>query len=129
MWTASARELEANGFSVLAWVLITFIVRKGRATQREIATATGQHPAGVSRLLEELEGKRLVRRRRDAEDRRRAVVELTARGRALFEAGRPHVIKGLRETLGPLSSAERRELYRLLQKLVPEERAPAATRR
>jgi len=120
VWTAAVRELEASGFSVLPWVLVAYLAHRGASTQREIAASTGQHPAGVSRLLDELEEKRIVRRRRDAEDRRRARVELTARGRAVFEAGRPHVIKGLRETLGPLSATERRELHRLLQKLTPQ---------
>jgi DNA-binding MarR family transcriptional regulator len=121
VWTAAARELEANGYAMLSWVLSTYLVNHGPSTQREIATATGQHPAGVSRLLDELEEQRLVRRHRDTKDRRRARVELTARGRASFDAGRPHVIKALRETFSPLSSAERRLLSRLLQKLLPPE--------
>jgi DNA-binding MarR family transcriptional regulator len=119
VWTAAARELEDNGFSSLSWVLVTYLVHQGPATQREIATAIGQHPAGVSRLVDELETKGLVRRRRDATDRRRARVELTARGRKLAEAGRPHVIGALREALSPLSKSELTRLYRLLHKLVP----------
>jgi DNA-binding MarR family transcriptional regulator len=119
VWTAASRELESNGFSALAWVLGTYLLHNGLSTQREIATAIGQHPAGVSRLVDELETKGLVRRRRDAKDRRRAHVELTARGRKMAEAGRPHVIGALHEALGPLSKGELLRLYRLLHKLVP----------
>lgn len=119
VWTAAARELEDNGFSALSWVLVTYLELHGPATQREIATAIGQHPAGVSRLVDDLETTGLVRRRRDAKDRRRAHVELTARGRKLAESGRPHVIGALRQTLSPLSKSELARLYRLLHKLDP----------
>jgi DNA-binding MarR family transcriptional regulator len=119
VWTAASRELEDNGFSALSWVLVTYLVHHGPSTQRDISTAIGQHPAGVSRLVDGLATEGMVRRRRDVKDRRRARVELTARGRAMAETGQPHVIGALRKTLCPLSSVELRRLYRLLHKLVP----------
>lgn len=119
LWTAAAHELEANGFSMLVWVLLAHLVRSGSSTQRKIATATGQHPAGVSRMLVELEEQKLVRRGRDVADRRRAKVELTAAGRRSFEAARPHVIGALREALSPLSLDEKKTLRGLLGKLCP----------
>jgi MarR family 2-MHQ and catechol resistance regulon transcriptional repressor len=126
VWTAAARALEDNGFSALSWVLLACLIKHGPAPQGEIASAIGQHPAGVSRLLDDMEAEGLVRRRRDADDRRRARVALTARGRARFKAGEPHVLGALRETLSPLSAAELRQLHGLLQKLAPP--AAPATR-
>lgn len=119
VWTAAAHALEAHGFSMVTWVLLAILVRSGPATQREIADATGQHPASVSRLVNELEAEKLVRRRRDHEDRRRARVELTAAGNAFFRAARPHVIGALREALGPISTTDQRALRALLLELVP----------
>lgn len=119
LWTAAAHELEQNGFSMLVWVLLAHLMRNGSSTQRKIATATGQHPAGVSRMLVELEEQKLVRRGRDVEDRRRAKVELTAAGRRSFEAARPYVIGALREALSPLSLDEKKTLRGLLGKLCP----------
>ncbi len=119
VWTAAAHELEAHGLSMVTWVLLATLVRLGPATQREIADATGQHPAGVSRLVNELEAQKLVRRRRDDEDRRRTRVEITAAGKAFCRVARPHVIGALREALGPISTAEQRALRALLLKVVP----------
>ncbi|MFO0762721.1 MAG: MarR family winged helix-turn-helix transcriptional regulator [Byssovorax sp.] len=119
LWTAAARELEANDFSMLHWVLIAHLVRNGPSTQRKIAAATAQHPAGVSRTLVELEGLGLIRRRRDPSDRRRSHVEITAAGRKAFEQARPHVIGALRQELGALTLDERRTFRALLGKLCP----------
>lgn len=119
VWTAAARELEAHGLSMPTWVLLANLIRTGPATQREIADATGQHPAGVSRLVNELEAQKLVRRRRDDDDHRRAHVEITAAGRSFCRAARPHVLGALRSALGPVSVAEQRALRTLLLKLLP----------
>ena len=119
VWAAAVRRLEENGYSPLWWGLLAYLSHRGPSTQREIAVATGQHPAGVSRLVDDLLEARLVRRGRDQRDRRRARVELTARGRAVFDATRPHVLGALRETLSPLSAAEKRRLLALFQKLMP----------
>lgn len=126
VWTAAAHELEAHGFSMVTWVLLATLVRSGPATQREIADATGQHPAGVSRLVNDLEAKKLVRRHRDDDDRRRARVEITAAGKAFCRSARPHVIGALREALGPISTTEQRALRALLLKLAPSMDAVAA---
>lgn len=134
LWTAAARDLEANGFSMLVWVLLAHLARTGPSTQRKIAEATGQHPAGVSRMLVELEEQKLVRRHRDPSDLRRSRVELTPAGRKSFVAARPHVIGALREVLAPLSLDQKKALRALLLVLCPgveveSERAPSRKRK
>ena len=119
VWTAAARELEAHGLPMTTWVLLATLIRSGPATQRELADATGQHAASVSRLVHDLEAQKLVRRRRDDVDRRRARVEISAAGKAFCRVARPHVIGALREALGPISTGEQRALRALLLKLVP----------
>lgn len=126
VWTAAARELEAHGFPMTTWVLLATLVRSGPATQREIADATGQHAASVSRLVNDLEAQKLVRRGRDDVDRRRARVQISAAGKAFCRAARPHVIGALGEALAPMSTGEQRALRALLRKLVPpSDPAPA----
>jgi DNA-binding MarR family transcriptional regulator len=118
VWMATSRRLEENGYSMIAWVLIGHISRVGPTTQREIATGSGQHPAGVSRVVDELEEAGLVRRRRDAKDRRRVSVEPTRKGLAHWEAAKPLVIGAMNEALSPLTKEEQRALRKLLRKLV-----------
>jgi len=59
------RRLSERGETVLAFQVLSALQRRGRAAQNELAEHIGQHPTGVSRLLEELEQAGLVRRARD----------------------------------------------------------------
>jgi len=117
LWSAAAGRLEARGESVLAWQLLNQLQRCGPGTQREIADRAAQHPTGVSRLLEQLERGGFVRRRRDAADRRKVRVEITAHGVLRLEESRPEVLTAVDEVLRPLSLAERHALRALLGKL------------
>lgn len=57
--------------------------QRGTSTPGEIATALGLSSGAVTTLLDRLEHSGYVQRRRDAEDRRRVLVELTALARRL----------------------------------------------
>lgn len=63
----------------------------------ELVAATGQRPSTLTGVLDRLEGKRLVRRRVNAADRRSFTIELTAAGEAA--AARVH------ETFAELDAA------------------------
>jgi MarR family transcriptional regulator, 2-MHQ and catechol-resistance regulon repressor len=121
VWNAAAKRLESNGYSVASWALAGYLMKAGPTTQRDISAAIGQHPAGVSRLIDELEAKGLVRRRRDASDRRRARVEVTRSGQAVVKAAHPHAMSAMKEALRALSAEEQDELRRLLRKLLSME--------
>jgi len=85
----------------------------------------------VCRTLEAMERKKLVRRARDARDRRRVLVNATPQGRALFDRIHPEVIRGVDEALCQLSRVERTKLRVLLRKLISaaaDEPAPWARR-
>jgi MarR family transcriptional regulator for hemolysin len=118
VWTNAARRLESFGETVLAWQLLSHLVRGGKCSQTTLAAATGQHPAGVSRLLEELEKQGFVLRRRDPRDRRRVYVEASARGKRRMEEGRPEIVAAVDQALEPLTVSDRRLLRDLLRKVV-----------
>ena len=118
VWTTAARRLELAGDSYLPWTFLAHLAREKRLTQSEIATLTAQHPAGVSRLLDDLEKQGCVSRRRDPGDRRRVYVVITARGKRRFEARLPEVIEAVDQALRPLSESERRLLRDVLRKVI-----------
>jgi DNA-binding MarR family transcriptional regulator len=118
VWLAASRRLETAGESMLAWNLIGTIIRYGVGTQRELADTIAQHPAGVCRLVEDLETRGFVKRARDSGDRRKVNVRVTPTGRRHFETLRPEVMRAVEVALGPLSLAERRTLRNLLRKMV-----------
>ena len=117
VWTNAARHLEASGETVLAWQLLSHLVREGRCTQTELAAGVAQHPAGVSRLLDELDKQGYVLRRRDPQDRRRMCVEASARGKRRFQEGLPEIVAAVDQVLQPLRESERRLLRDLLRKV------------
>jgi DNA-binding MarR family transcriptional regulator len=116
-WAEAFRHLEEGGESPHSYRLLEHVMRAGPAAQCDVAAALAQHPAYVSRTLDELEAEGLVRRRRDATDRRKVVVEATARGRARCESSCGIVARARERFLEPLSVAERRVLRTLLGKL------------
>ncbi len=114
------RRLAQRGETVLAWQVLSALHRCGRSAQNELAEHIGQHPTGMSRLLDELEQARLVRRTRDRSDRRKLLVEPTARGRSFVQRGRPLIDSAVEEVLAPLARAERRTLRNLLWRMLRE---------
>ncbi len=114
----AARRLEERGEQILRWQVLNCLDREGAASQSALSNATGQHPTGLSRVLEELEAAACVRRDRSAADKRRNVVELTRKGRARLEAGRPSVLAAYEQILAPLARQEREILRDLLAKLL-----------
>ena len=120
LWIAAARALAARGESIVAWSLLNRLAELGPLTQRELADASAQHPAGVSRQLDELERKGLTARGTDPTDRRRRRVELTAAGARWFQQTRPLVEQATAPVLAVLRPAERRALATLLRKVLSQ---------
>lgn len=121
IWRAADRALAEHGESMHEFQLVACLVRVGPSAQRDLALATSQHPAAVSRLLDALEARGFVRRRRDREDRRRRRVDVIPAGRAWIEERTVVVARAVERVLLPLRLAERRELRRLLRKIVDAE--------
>jgi DNA-binding MarR family transcriptional regulator len=78
-----------------------------------LAAELGIQPQSLTRLLAELEDRRLIARRSDAADRRRSLIGLTAAGRSLLEAELQRRRAALAETIAALfTPAERQALDR-----------------
>ena len=76
------------------------------------------HDAGsLTRILDQLEERGLITRRRNAADRREVSLALTARGRALIETVLPRVVDFWNTTLEGFSATEIRQMIRLLTRL------------
>jgi DNA-binding MarR family transcriptional regulator len=84
-----ARELSAvldRGFApfgLTAQQAALLVRSAGRPTPKEVAPLLGTDTAGMTRLLDRLEAKGLVRRVPNPDDRRSVVIEPTAKGRGL----------------------------------------------
>ena len=100
------------------FMVLSYLAERDGVAQQDLGDVIGVDPNNLVLLLNELEALDFARRRRDPEDRRRHIVELTDTGRAaLLRAERA------RETieddvLGALDADEREMLRRLLAKAV-----------
>ena len=118
VWNGVARVLAPEGEAVLAWALVSTLKRLGPRSQRDLSDIIGQHPAGISRQLAELDAAGLTTRTEDATDRRCRLVALTPLGRRWHRRFRPRVLEAVRDILGVLGAAERDAFGSTLQKVL-----------
>ena len=91
----ATERLEPLGLSPRAWGVLSTVVESGPQTQIELATATATDRTAMVYLLDELEGRGLVERRPNPDDRRRAAAGLAKQADTM---------------LTPLDAAERHQL-------------------
>ncbi|GII58281.1 MarR family transcriptional regulator [Planotetraspora thailandica] len=95
------------------------------ASPNQLAPQLGTDTAGMTRLLDRLEDKGLVRRRRHPDDRRSVVIEVTAAGKAIVPRLAPVFGKATAQLLAGFSEAEVRELTGMLQRMLGNLRGAA----
>jgi DNA-binding MarR family transcriptional regulator len=104
---------------------LTLLDEHGPVTQQMLGEALRLDPSNVVGLLNELEDRGLVTRRRDPADRRRHIVELSAAGAGELARTNSQLRLAEDELLKALSAEERATLHRLLVRIVAVA-APAA---
>jgi MarR family transcriptional regulator, lower aerobic nicotinate degradation pathway regulator len=106
-----------SGLSPFHFAVLALLEEDPRETQAAIADALGYDRSNVVRLLDELEERELVVRKRDPEDRRRHVVKMTPEGHKTLAELRAIVRRLEDEFLAPLDAGERAALQALLLRL------------
>lgn len=79
--TTSDVYLKRTGMSGREWRVLGMIGLRGPLSAADTAELTGMDRATITRSLDRLESAGFVQRSKDPEDRRRLVLEVTARGR------------------------------------------------
>ena len=91
----------------------------------EIACRMLDRASDVTRLVDRLQTRRLVKRSRGSEDQRQAVTYITSKGLKLLESMRPSMEAEITELLGKLSADECHELSRLCAAILENANEPA----
>jgi MarR family transcriptional regulator, lower aerobic nicotinate degradation pathway regulator len=103
------------------FVVLTSLAEQGPASQAALGRRLWIDRSDLHAILNDLEGDGLVARVRDETDRRRNVVELTRAGKAALRRLDKRVDAAQDALLAPLAAAERRELCRLLERVVQDD--------
>jgi DNA-binding MarR family transcriptional regulator len=91
---------------------------RDNVTARDIGVSFGFPKNTLSRAIQSLEERGLVRRRRQVSDKRSFLLSLTPAGRRIFENALPNFMRLQDEMLKPLAPGERETLSVLLAKVV-----------
>jgi DNA-binding MarR family transcriptional regulator len=97
------------------WHLVAlFHLSQGPTTQQALVEAVGVDPSKLVGVLNDLEERGLVVRRRDPADRRRHIVEISAQGKTRLTAAKRAVAAAEEELFAGLDDRQRGELRSLL---------------
>jgi DNA-binding MarR family transcriptional regulator len=107
---------EMLGMRLKEFLVLGYLSEHPGTTQQELGEAMLLDANTVVLLLNELESRGYSLRRRDADDRRRHVVDITARGRAALARAEKAREAIEEEVFGELTAQERETLRRILVK-------------
>jgi DNA-binding MarR family transcriptional regulator len=119
-WAVKDRTLQAyesTGLSPYHYAVLALLEEEPRETQAMIADALGYDRSHLVGLLDELEKRTLIERKRDPVDRRRHIVTLTVAGRRMLARLRSISKQVEDEFYEPLDPDQRALLHRLLLEL------------
>jgi MarR family transcriptional regulator, lower aerobic nicotinate degradation pathway regulator len=113
----ASEAFERMGLHPYHYAILLVLGEGSRETQGAIADTLGYDRGQLVGLLDELEDRGLVERRRDPTDRRRHLVRLTPDGKRTLRQLRAVTRQIENEFLAPLTTEERTTLHALLLRL------------
>jgi DNA-binding MarR family transcriptional regulator len=118
MRTKFDRSLERVGLTAQQAEILFRCSRAGELTPKQLTNLLTTDNAGVTRLVDRLEAKRLVTRHASANDRRSVTVRLTRSGTALVPRVARLAHAQRRRLFAGLSAAEQEQLRGLLNRIL-----------
>jgi DNA-binding MarR family transcriptional regulator len=114
----SVEYRERYGLDIPEWrVLATLGFREGACTAQYISQCTRTHKSTISRAVTTLMRRKIIERVANESDRREFALQLTSRGRSLYEELIPRLLGKEQQILSCLSAQERKDFGAALGKI------------
>jgi DNA-binding MarR family transcriptional regulator len=114
----SSEYQERYGLDIPEWrVLATLGFRNDACTAQYISHCTRTHKSTISRAVTALMRRKIIERVANDDDRREFALQLTRKGRALYEELIPRLLHKEQQILSCLSAQERKSFAALLGKI------------
>ena len=120
------KRLAPLELSAAQFIVIASLAGEGRKSASDLCKGISYDAGAMTRMLDRLEGKGLIRRNRSPDDRRLVHLELTDEGRALYPRMRELSMGVANRFLHGFTKAEARQLESLLTRMLENAEAPAA---
>ncbi|HXY96981.1 MAG TPA: MarR family transcriptional regulator [Steroidobacteraceae bacterium] len=123
---AADKRLAPLELSAAQFIVIASLAGEERKSASDLCKGISYDAGAMTRMLDRLEGKGLIRRNRSPDDRRLVHLELTDEGRALYPRMREHSMSVANRFLRGFTRAEARQLESLLSRMLENAHEPAA---
>ena len=111
------RDITSLGLGLSDFAILEVLLHKGPTPVNDIGAKVLLTSGSMTTAIDRLEGRKLVERRTDPEDRRARLVELTPSGRKLIDCAFSAHAASMNALGDVLNARERAEAVRLLKKL------------
>ena len=119
MTQIAERRFESTSVSFIQWMaLMRLCGQAGHMSATQLSRELGYDMGALTRLVDELERRGLVRRERSRRDRRAVEIAVTAAGRRQAEGAKRVIVELLNELVESYSDAEIATLIDLMQRML-----------
>jgi MarR family 2-MHQ and catechol resistance regulon transcriptional repressor len=111
------RHLASSKLTVSQFAVLEALYHLGPMSQRDLGDKILKSSGNMTMVIDNLEKRKLVKRKRDRQDRRVAKVHLIDKGLRLISDIFPNHVEGIMQEMSILTASELEELGRLCRKL------------
>jgi DNA-binding MarR family transcriptional regulator len=115
---AFSRKVEERGVTVAEWVVLRQLLEMGETAPSRLADDLGMTRGAISKLVERLVEKGMIRREESGTDRRSHLISLTSSGYELVPTLAALADRNDAEFFGHLTPEQKDELVKLLKEIV-----------
>ena len=109
--------LKKEGLTDSQFRVMDALFHLGPLTQKSLGEKILKSGGNITMVIDNLEKRKLVKRKRGSKDRRFYIVELTKKGQAQTKGILPKIVKLISDSLNILSKADQKALQIMLKKI------------